>query len=95
MTTISMSDIQHLADLASLALSEEEAVNLRQDLENIISYVEQLSQLDTGGVDPTYQVTGLNNVWREDEVRPGVDQQTLLELAPDRHGNQVKVPKVL
>jgi aspartyl/glutamyl-tRNA(asn/gln) amidotransferase, C subunit len=95
MTTISTSDIQHLASLSSLALADDEVDGLRQDLENIIGYIEQLGELDTAGVEPTYQVTGLENVWREDEVQPGIPAEKLLEMAPEKQNNQVKVPQVL
>ena len=95
MTNISTSDIQHLASLSSLALADDEVDGLRQDLENIIGYIEQLGELDTSGVEPTYQVTGLENVWREDEVQSGISRDELLELAPEKQNNQVKVPKVL
>ena len=95
MTTISTSDIQHLASLSSLALADDEVDGLRQDLENIIGYIKQLGGLDTSGVEPTYQVTGLENVWREDEVKPGISAEKLLELAPEKQNNQVKVPQVL
>lgn len=95
MTTISTSDIQHLASLSSLALADDEVDGLRQDLENIIGYIEQLGELDTSGVEPTYQVTGLANVWREDEVHPGVSREALLDLAPEKQNSQVKVPQVL
>ena len=95
MTTISTSDIQHLASLSSLALADDEVDGLRQDLENIIGYIEQLGELDTSGVEPTYQVTGLENVWREDEVQSGISAEKLLKLAPEKQNNQVKVPQVL
>lgn len=95
MITISTSDIQHLASLSSLALADDEVDGLRQDLENIIGYIEQLGELDTAGVEPTYQVTGLENVWREDEVQPGIPAEKLLEMAPEKQNNQVKVPQVL
>ena len=95
MTTISTSDIQHLASLSSLALADDEVDGLRQDLENIIGYIKQLGGLDTSGVESTYQVTGLANVWREDEVQPGVSREALLNLAPKKQNNQVKVPQVL
>jgi len=95
MTTISTSDIQHLASLSSLALADDEVDGLRQDLENIIGYIKQLGELDTAGVEPTYQVTGLENVWREDEVQPGISRDELLNLAPEKQNHQVKVPQVL
>lgn len=95
MTTISNDDVQRLASLSGLQLADDEAAGLRQDLDNIVGYIQQLSKLDTAGVEPTYQVTGLENVWRDDEIEAGVARETLLELAPEQQQLQVKVPQVL
>jgi len=96
MTQISRSDVQHLAQLSNLQLSEDEISPLQADLENIVGYFQQLDELDTTGVEPTYQVTDLQNVWREDEVDTyGIDKAALLALAPAAEANQIKVPKVL
>lgn len=96
MTTISSDDVRHLAQLSSLQLSDDEVASLQVDLANILSYIEQLSSLDTSGVEPTYQVTGLENVWRDDTVDVGdVSREQLLALAAESMGNSVKVPKVL
>lgn len=96
MTQISINDVQHLAQLSSLQLDEAEAESLRIDLENIVGYFEQLSELDTSGVEPTYQVTDLQNVWREDAVdNYGISKSDLLALAPAAEAEQIKVPKVL
>ncbi len=96
MTQISSDDVRHLAQLSSLQLNDAEAESLRVDIENILSYVTQLSELDTSGVEPTYQVTDLENVWRTDEVDDyGVTREALLALSPDAENNQIKVPKVL
>ena len=95
MTTITINDVQRLASLSSLHLSDDEAQALQGDLERIIKYIEQLGELDTTGVEPTYQVTGLENVWRDDEVVSDVGRDALLTLAPDQQNDQVKVPKVL
>ncbi len=96
MTRISPDDVQHLAQLSNLQLSNDESVSLRGDLEAIIGYIEQLGELDTSGVEPTYQVTGLENVWRDDVVdNYGVNRETLLALAPAVEQNSIKVPKVL
>lgn len=95
MSAISNSDVQRLADLSSLQLADGEVDGLRQDVEKIVEYINQLGELDTSGVEPTYQVTGLENVWREDEVKPGISRDELLELAPEKQNNQVKVPQVL
>lgn len=95
MSTISNDDVQRLAVLSGLHLADDETEGLRADLENIIKYIEQLGELDTTGVEPTYQVTGLENVWREDEVEEELSREELLNLAPEKSDNQVKVPQVL
>lgn len=96
MTQISIDDVHHLAQLSSLQLEDSEAQTLRADLENILGYIEQLSELDTEGVEPTYQVTDLQNVWRDDVVDDyGTGREQLLAIAPDTEKNQIKVPKVL
>lgn len=96
MTQISRNDVLHLAQLSLLQLDDGEIDNLQADLVNILGYVEQLGELDTSGVEPTYQVTELKNVWRDDTVIDyGISRESLLELAPAAFDNQVKVPKVL
>jgi len=96
MTQISIDDVQHLAQLSSLQLDDAEATALQGDLQNILGYIEQLSELDTTGVEPTYQVTDLENVWRDDVVDTyGIEKESLIGLAPASEANQIKVPKVL
>lgn len=96
MTQITRDDVHHLAQLSSLQLGDEETEALRADLENILGYIEQLSELDTTGVEPTYQVTDLQNVWRDDVVDDyGIGREELIALAPEADKNQIKVPKVL
>ena len=96
MSTITTTDVRHLAQLSNLQLADDEVENLRGDLENILGYIEQLGELDTSGEEPTYQVTALENVWRDDEVQSSsVTRERLLSLAPEQADNSVKVPKVL
>lgn len=96
MTQISTDDVQRLAQLSSLQLDEQEAEALRVDLGNILGYIDQLSELNTDGVEPTYQVTDLQNVWRDDVIDDyGVSREELLALSPSAENNQIKVPKVL
>ncbi|MDB5162871.1 MAG: glutamyl-tRNA amidotransferase [Candidatus Saccharibacteria bacterium] len=77
-------------------MDENETESLRTELESIVGYIEQLSELDTTGVEPTYQVTDLQNVWRDDAVdNYGISNQKLLALAPATEAQQIKVPKVL
>lgn len=96
MTQISNDDVQYLAQLSNLQLTDSEVTDLQRDLERILGYIDQLGELDTSGVEPTYQVTDLENVWREDTIdNYGLEKEKLLELAPERVGDQIKVPKVL
>jgi hypothetical protein len=96
MSTITNDDVRHLAQLSSLQMSDAEVESLRADIEKIINYINQLDELDTDDVEPTYQVTGLQNVWRDDEIiDSSVSRRQLLALAAEQSDNCVKVPKVL
>ena len=96
MSILSTDDVMNLARLSSIELTDEEAVSLRADIQEILGYVEQLSDLDTSGVEPTYQVTGLQNVFRADTVSDSnVSGLQLVALAAETTEDQVKVPKVL
>lgn len=96
MTQISRDDVQHLAQLSNLQLADSEIDSLQTDIGNILKYVEQLRELDTTGIEPTYQVTALENVWRNDNVlEDDVTREQLLALSRESSDHQVKVPKVL
>ena len=96
MTAISRDDVLHLAQLSSLQLSDDEIDSLQVDIGNIVAYIEQLSELNTDGIEPTYQVTGLSNVWRDDSIEDeAVTREQLLALAPEQQAGAVKVPRVL
>ena len=93
---IKREDILHLAELSDFALSETEVEKLGGDLQNIIQYISQLDELDTDGVEPTYQVFEMENVWRADEILPqDANREQLLALTKEAKDNQIKVPKVL
>jgi aspartyl-tRNA(Asn)/glutamyl-tRNA(Gln) amidotransferase subunit C len=87
--------VTYLAALSDISLGDKDLASLAVDIENIIKYIEQLGELDTTGVEPTFQLTGLSNVWRSDKTTPQLPREKLLTLAPDVKINQVKVPKVL
>lgn len=96
MSNITTESVRQLAILSALDLDDSELSLLTKDIDNILSYVEELGELDTEGVEPTYQVTSLNNVFREDVVEDSpVSRQQLLDLAPEQKSGQIKVPKVL
>ena len=61
-------DVEHIASLARLELTEEEKEKFTKELSSILDYFEQLKEVNTDKVEPTYQVTGLENVMREDKV---------------------------
>ncbi len=93
--SVSLEDVRHLAELSQIRLDKTELTSLASDIDRIVGYIDQLDELDTAGVEPTFQLTGLDNVWRTDEVKPQLGRQELLQLAPDSEDGQVKVPKVL
>lgn len=93
---ISIDDVKKLAQLSALTISNGEAESLRSQLEEILGFVSQLSEVDTSGVEPTYQVTGLKNVWRDDTVIDYyLDRDALLRNAPAQHDGQIQVKRVL
>lgn len=95
MTQVSREDVLNLARLSNLELGDEEVAELQADIAHILSYVNQLNELDTSGVEPTYQVSGRENVWRDDKIDQPLKRDELLALAPETHEHQIKVPKVL
>ena len=89
-------EIEHLAMLSNFSLSDAEKSALKVDLRNIIKYISKLDELDTTGVEPTYQVFEMENVWRPDEIiEQSASREDLLDLANKSEDNQIKVPKVL
>lgn len=93
---ISDEDLKHLTKLSSFSVTDEEIQPLKHDLTNILAYVKQLDEVNTDGVEPTYQVLDLQNVWQEDEVeKPLTTTESLIALASETIDRQIKVPKVL
>ena len=81
--SVSLEDVRHLAELSQIRLNRTELTSLASDIDRIVGYIDQLDELDTAGVEPTFQLTGLENVWRTDEVKPQLERRELLQLAPD------------
>jgi len=96
MSKITVEDVRRVAALAKIAVTDEEAKKLAKELDSILEYVRQLDAVDTAGLEPTYQVTGLNNVTRKDElINYGTNREDLLKNAPRKRNGQIEVPKVL
>ena len=94
--SITHDEILHLAELSNLSLTSDEVDSLIPDLDRIIGYISQLDELDVSGVEPTYQVFEMENVWRPDEITEfEADRESLLALSPETEDYQMKVPKVL
>lgn len=93
--SISMQDVEHVAKLARLDLTEEEKQTFTGQLNAILKYAEQLNSIDTDGVEPTSHVVPMSNVMREDEVRPSLPLDKVFLNAPDEEDGQFKVPAIL
>jgi aspartyl-tRNA(Asn)/glutamyl-tRNA(Gln) amidotransferase subunit C len=95
--SLSKQEIQHIANLARLKLTDEEEKVYGEQLSHILNYIDQLKEVDTNGIEPTAQVTGLVDVTRDDEVadwdQAEVDKS--LAQAPEKEDKQIKVKKIL
>ncbi len=96
MSKIGIDEVKRLAELAKIGLSDEEAAQMSVELGQIVEFVEQLQKVDVKAVEPTDQVTGLVDVWREDKIRTkSIDRETLLQNAPEQQDGYIKVRRVL
>jgi len=92
---LSEAEVEHIAKLARLKLTKEEVKRFCSQLSEVLEYMEVLNEVETEGVEPTAQVTGLENVFREDEVYPSLEPKQALSGAPVRQGNFFKTGVVL
>jgi len=92
---ITMREVEQVARLARLALSDAEKERMRRELDGILSYIDKLRALDTEGVPPTSHAVPMTNVMREDEPVPSLPQEDMLANAPDRNGEFFRVPRII
>lgn len=95
MATLSRADVEHVAHLARLGLSDEELTRLEGELNHILDQYAILATLDTDAIPPTAQTIELQNILRADIARPSLTQAEVLGNAPARHGGHVLVPAIL
>lgn len=95
MSRITKEEVKHVANLARLAISEEEAEVFQKQLDAIITFAEQLNEIDTDGVEPTSHVLDMKNVLREDIPTKGLPVEEVLKNAPDHENGQIKVPSII
>jgi len=92
---IDKKDVLHIADLARLQFSEEEAERFTDELNNILDYIHKLDELDTSDVEPTSHALDISNVFREDEQKEQLNNEQALKNAPDKEQGHFKVPRVI
>lgn len=92
---VTLKDVEHVAHLARLQLSEVEKTAFLRDLNEILMYVEKINELDTSRVEPTSHVLPLKNVFRADEMKPSPAKEKMLQNAPEAYQGFFKVPPVL
>ncbi len=92
---VTIKDVEHIADLARLKFNEKELDNFTHQLNEILSYVEKLNELDTENVEPLSHPVENSNIFREDEVKPSVNREDALRNAPEKNEVFFKVPKVI
>ena len=95
MATLTRKDVQHVAHLARLGLTEDELARLEGQLNHILDQYAVLAQLDTDGIAPTAQTIELANILREDVVRPSLPSEEILSAAPERVAGYFVVPPIL
>ncbi|OGW27106.1 MAG: asparaginyl/glutamyl-tRNA amidotransferase subunit C [Nitrospirae bacterium GWC2_42_7] len=87
--------IEHLSRLARLSLPEAEKTLFGSQLDNILNYMDKLNELDTGNVEPTSHVISINNVLRDDMLKPSLSSEEALRNAPDRTDKFFRVPRII
>jgi aspartyl-tRNA(Asn)/glutamyl-tRNA(Gln) amidotransferase subunit C len=92
---ISRKDVEHVARLSRLALSDAEIEKMRVQLAAILAHIDTLRALDTEAVEPTSHAVPMENVMREDEPRPSLPQEAMLANAPDRSTDFFRVPRII
>jgi len=92
---ISREQVEHVAHLARLGLSDEEIDRLQHQLSQILGHMQAIDQLDTSAIPPTAQVIEVTSVMRDDETRQSAPAEEILQNAPRREGAFFKVPPVL
>ncbi|MCL5093765.1 MAG: Asp-tRNA(Asn)/Glu-tRNA(Gln) amidotransferase subunit GatC [Patescibacteria group bacterium] len=96
MVKISKEEVENIAKLSRISLTEEEKAKYQTELSSILEWVEKLNEVNTNGVQPTGQITGLFNILDSDEVEKcDISREEILKNAPEKKDGFIKVKKVL
>jgi len=88
-------DVRYVAHLARLDLTDAERDEFQRQMDHIVEYVNQIREVDVEGVEPTAHAVAVQNVFREDAARPGLDHEQALANAPEQAMGQFKVPIIV
>ena len=92
---LTLEQVEHIAELAKLSLTDEEKEDYREQLSAILDYADMLQQLDTSTISPTATVLPLQNVMREDHVAPSFSAEEILANAPEKQDDSFRVRAIL
>lgn len=92
---LSKEDVIKIAILSKLEFNDDEIENFRNDLSEILNYMNELNELDTEGINPLFNVLDLDDVTRKDVVKDSLKQEEVLKNAPDKDENFIIVPKII
>jgi aspartyl-tRNA(Asn)/glutamyl-tRNA(Gln) amidotransferase subunit C len=92
---ISSKDVEHISWLASIKINDDEKEKFVEQFNSILEYFHQLDEVDTDGVEPTYRVVDLANVFREDAASKSMTQEEALKNAPKRENGYFKSPRIV
>jgi len=92
---ISREDVEHMGWLSRLALTDEEKDVFTHQLNTVLQYFNQLDEVDTEGVEPTYHVLRMDNVFRKDAVEPSLTQEEVLSNAPRVENDHLRAPRII
>lgn len=93
--SVTINEVDKIAQLAKLKFSEDEKGKLQKDLNQVLGYIEHLNELDLENVEPLENINETENVMREDEVKPWLTTEEALKNAPSKTQKFFKVPKVI
>ena len=93
--SVTIKDVEHIAKLAKLKFTDEEMQKLQGELNTVLAYIDKLNEINLDDVEPLENINETENVFREDEAKPGVTKEEALKNAPDKTKDFFKVPKVL
>jgi aspartyl-tRNA(Asn)/glutamyl-tRNA(Gln) amidotransferase subunit C len=88
-------DIDHVALLARLRLSDKEKLLFSNQLGDVLKYIDKLNELNTTSIEPTAHILPIKNVYREDEPKPSPSRDDMLANAPDRADGFYRVPRII